>query len=149
MPVLEDARHELFCQEVATGKDASQAYVAAGFKANRGNASTLRSKPHIQARIEEILAGAAERAEVTIYDIAKQLDEDRQFARELEVPSAAISATMGKAKVLGLLTDRVEHTGADGGPIQTEDVSARDVLFGRIAGLAERGRATNGSGRPH
>lgn len=31
-----------------------------------------------------------------------------------------------------------EHTGKDGGPIQHENVSARDQLISRIAGIAER-----------
>ena len=43
----------------------------------------------------------------------------------------------------------VELTGKDGGPIQTEEVSARDVLLGRIAGLAERSGAASGNSKPH
>lgn len=43
-----------------------------------------------------------------------------------------------------------EHTGADGGPIQTEDVSAaRDIIAGRISGIASRGAANGGAGKPH
>jgi phage terminase small subunit len=34
---------------------------------------------------------------------------------------------MGKAKVLGLLVDRSEVTGKDGGPIETVDRSDRDI----------------------
>jgi phage terminase small subunit len=51
-------------------------------------------------------ARAAEKVIVTVADIAQQLDEDREFARKLNVPAAAVSATMGKAKVLGLLEDK-------------------------------------------
>lgn len=35
-------------------------------------------------------------------------------------------------------TQRLEHSGPDGGPIQTEEVSARDILADRIALLASR-----------
>lgn len=42
----------------------------------------------------------------------------------------------------------LEHVGPDGGPIQTEDVSARDVLLGRIAGLADRMRPAGGDSKP-
>jgi phage terminase small subunit len=127
MPVLDNARHERFAQELAKGKTADEAYVLAGFKENRGNASRLKANESIERRVDEILGRAAKRAEITVHDIAAQLDEDRQFARELDAPSAAITATMGKAKVLGLLADRVEHTGKDGGPIQTEDLTPNEI----------------------
>jgi phosphohistidine phosphatase SixA len=127
VPILSNARHERFAQELAKGATADEAYQLAGFKANRGNASRLKANENTVARVEEILSAAARRAETTIYDIADQLDEDRQFARDLSVPGAAITATMGKAKVLGLLVDRSEVTGKDGGPIETVDRSDRDI----------------------
>lgn len=43
----------------------------------------------------------------------------------------------------------VEMTGKDGGPIQTEEVSARDIILGRIAGLAERGATAGSRSKPH
>lgn len=42
-----------------------------------------------------------------------------------------------------------EHTGKDGGPIQTEEVSARDILSRRISGLAARGTEEGSSRKPH
>ena len=128
MPVLTNARYERFAQELAKGRTADEAYVRAGFSKNRGNASRLKSNESVAARIAEIQGKAAEQAIVTVNDIVAQLDEDRLFARELEAPAAAISATMGKAKVLGHLSDKIEHTGKDGGPIQVEDLSDMDAL---------------------
>lgn len=119
MPVLKNPRYERFAQELAKGAKADAAFVAAGFKSNRGNASRLNTNEEVRARVREILGVAAEETVCTIYDIARQLDEDRQFARELEAPGPAITATMGKAKVLGLISDKHEHTGKDGGPIET------------------------------
>jgi hypothetical protein len=49
------------------------------------------------------------------------------------------------ARELGL-AEKQEVTGADGGPIETKDVSARDLLASRIAGLAARGGEGEGSG---
>jgi hypothetical protein len=43
----------------------------------------------------------------------------------------------------------VELTGKDGGPIQTEDVSALDILSGRIAGISARAGAGEGAKKPH
>lgn len=48
----------------------------------------------------------------------------------------------------GAFTNRRELTGKEGGPIQTEELSAREVLAGRIAGLAARARAGAGAGGP-
>jgi hypothetical protein len=130
MPVLSNAKHELFAQGLAEGKTADEAYSSAGYKPNRGNAATLKANQSISDRVTELLAEAAQETITTIHDIARQLDEDRQFARELEAPAAAITATMGKAKVLGLLTDKHEHTGKDGGPIEVSDTeAARRIAF--------------------
>lgn len=37
-------------------------------------------------------------------------------------------------------TDRLELTGADGGPVQTEELTARDRINSKLAGLADRQR---------
>ena len=66
MPVLSNPRHELFAQERAKGRSATQAYVAAGYEADRHHAARLATNGHIQDRIEELLAAGARRAEVTV-----------------------------------------------------------------------------------
>lgn len=76
----------------------------------------MSANERIRARVEEILSRAAAKTETTIADIARQLDEDRQFARSCNSASAMVAATMGKAKVLGLIVDR--QAGADGGPVR-------------------------------
>lgn len=106
MPALKNARHERFAQELAKGKSKAGAYKAAGFEGDRTAACRLSTRVNIQRRVAELKAKAAEKVIVTVADIAQQLDEDREFARELESPAAAVSATMGKAKVLGLLEDK-------------------------------------------
>lgn len=133
MPVLKNTKHERFAQELAKGLTSDEAYVVAGYKENRHNASRLKTKETVLRRIEELQGRAADKAVVTIQDIAAQLDEDRAFARSVSSASACVSATMGKAKVLGLVIERAEHTGKDGGPIETvelsESESARRIAF--------------------
>lgn len=119
MPVLENARHEKFAQELAKGQTAGEAYVLAGYVENDGNSIRLKGNERIAARVKELQEAAAERVEITIHDIADQLDEDRVFAKECKAPSACVSATMGKAKVLGLVVDKNELTGKNGGAIET------------------------------
>lgn len=71
MPVLSNPQHELFCQEKAKGATSIAAYMAAGYTsknyASQGMAAKrLLARPEVRARIDELLAGGAEKAEVTI-----------------------------------------------------------------------------------
>lgn len=127
MPVLDNPRHERFAQELAKGEPASTAYVNAGYSANEGNCIRLKGNERIKARVAEIQGAAADEVICTVHDIARQLDEDRQFARENVAASAAIAATMGKAKVLGLMIEKHELTGKDGGPMETVDMTPTEI----------------------
>ena len=51
-----------------------------------------------------------QRHQITIDSLSNQLDEDRDFARQNGHSAAAVSATMGKARLFGLLRDRSEIT---------------------------------------
>jgi hypothetical protein len=67
---------------------------------------------------------------VTVHDMVRQLDEDREFARDQEAAGHALAASMGKARVLGFLNDKVELTGKGGGPIELSDAElARLIAF--------------------
>lgn len=109
MPVLDNSRHEAFAQHLAKGLSASEAYTKAGYADSRSAASRLLTNVNVKARLAELQSRAAERTIVTVEDIAKQLDEDRTFARENGAAAAAVSATLGKAKVLGLIVDKAEN----------------------------------------
>lgn len=123
MPVLDNARHERFAQELAKGVSQVEAYRLAGYERNESHASRLVSNGKVAERVAELKQEAAAVAVITIHDIARQLDEDRDFARQLEAPGPAITATMGKAKVLGLLVEKTEHSGPNGGPIEIDDAT--------------------------
>ncbi len=60
MPVLENARHELFARALAGGKSASEAYRGAGYQCAprkaRGHGYRLRRREDIAARIDELCA---------------------------------------------------------------------------------------------
>lgn len=125
MPCLTNPRHEAFAAALAQGMTADAAYVEAGYKADRGHASRLAAKGNIQERVAQIQAKAAIRVEMTAADIVEQLSEDRKFARSLGQSRAAIAATMGQAKVLGLITDKVEAKVDDKRTVPThQDVAA-------------------------
>jgi len=93
---------------------------------------------------------AAAITEVVVEDFKDGRGEDARDVRRVKFKLAdKRAALVDLGRHLGMFKDRVEHTGKDGGPIQTEEVSARDVLLSRIAGLADRGGATSGDRKPH
>lgn len=73
MPVLKNAKHERFAQELAKGKSAAEAYVLAGYAANDGNAIRLKGNERVRDRVTEILSTAAERAEITVERVLTEL----------------------------------------------------------------------------
>ena len=83
------------------------------------NASKLLADAKVALRVQELQAKAVERHEITVDDILRELEEARALAAggEKPQPAAMVAASMGKAKLLGMLTDKMEHSGKDGGPI--------------------------------
>lgn len=121
MTPLSNARHERFAQELAKGASQLSAYVAAGYRPDDGAAARLSGNVRVRARLTELLERAAEKAVITAADIARQLDEDRAFAKSCAVPAAMVSATMGKAKVLGLIVDKAQIDTAMHITVSSED----------------------------
>lgn len=128
MPVLKNARHEKFAQELAKGKTADEAYQLAGFKPNRGNAARLNANESIRARVEELASRGAEKAEWTAADRLSALKTifDKTATAD---PRVAISAIAEANKMQGSYApERREHSGPDGAPIQHEMRTWREVL---------------------
>ena len=73
MGLLANPRYERFAQALALGKTATEAYALAGYKANDGNASRLKGNERISARVQEIVGRAAERAEVSLERVLREL----------------------------------------------------------------------------
>ena len=98
---------------VETG-NASEAYRQAYNAENMSNEAIgvescrLLDHPSVALKVKELKSGHAKRHELTIDDLVDELEEARQAALLAESPqsSAAVSATMGKAKLLGLVVDK-------------------------------------------
>jgi phage terminase small subunit len=73
VPILPNARHERFAQELAKGKSATEAYVLAGYKANDGNAGRLNRNEQVQARVAELTGRGAEQAQITVARVLQEL----------------------------------------------------------------------------
>lgn len=122
---------EIFAQKCVELKNASEAYRAAYSCENskpetiHSEASRLKADPKVAARILELQNELREELSVTVKSIVKELEDARLHAlKDDKGASAAVSASMGKAKVCGLLVDKTELTGKDGAPIEVEDVFA-------------------------
>lgn len=111
MPILPNPRHEAFAQALAKGKTADDAYALAGYRPHRGNASTLRTNQSILDRLAELQERGAKKVDVTLESLALELDEARDLAKGEKQSSAMVSATMGKAKLFGLVIDKKQHSG--------------------------------------
>lgn len=135
MPVLKNPKRERFAQELAKGANQTEAYELAGYKPDRGAAARLSANVNVQNRLAELLERGARRAEVTIEQIAIQLDEDRALAREVKSPAAAVSASLGKAKLYGLIREKHEHSGPNGGPIKHDLSGLTDAQLAQLESI--------------
>jgi phage terminase small subunit len=131
MPPIPNTRHEQFAQALAKGKTADEAYSLAGFKPNRGNATRLKANESIIARVAELQGRAAERTVITTASITERLLKiaaKAETSTDAPMLSVARASLMDAAKLNGLIIDKSEIAGKDGGPIKTESRSWREVL---------------------
>jgi hypothetical protein len=126
MPILANQRHEKFAQLLAEGKSAAEAYILAGYRANRHNAARLKSFEHVKARVLEICEAAAKSAEITVASLIEELEAARVKATDLNQLSAAVRATAEKAKISGLLVEKqqIEVVNTEYEPQSTAEVLA-------------------------
>ncbi len=69
------------------------------------------AKTKVASRVYELQEKLAEKHEITVEDLIKELEEARELARDLEHSSTMVSATMGKSKMLGFDTQNVNVRG--------------------------------------
>ena len=125
---------EKFCLAYVETANAAESYRIAYNTENMAAATIGREgyntlqKPQVQARLEELRKRVMERHEITVDTLLAELEEARKAALGAETPqtSAAVSATMGKAKLLGLDKKIVELTGKNGAPIETSSTVTVD-----------------------
>ena len=115
-------KQDNFCRlyiELGNASEAyRQAYDADDMNQNtvNKNASVLLENPKIATRLNQIRSEHMKRHNLTVGDLLKELEEARQAALGAENPqsSAAVAATMGKAKLLGLDKQVIDHQSSDG-----------------------------------
>jgi phage terminase small subunit len=109
-------KQEAFCLAYMETGNASEAYRQSysienmGENSIRAEAGKMMANPTISLRIEELQEEAKQRNAITVESLIKELEEARDAALKADNPqsSAAVAATMGKAKLLGMLTDKLD-----------------------------------------
>jgi len=131
-------KQESFCLKFIELGNASEAY-RQSYDARRmkpasinRKAKELTDKVKIAARIKELQAAHAQRHNVTVDSLTAELNEARHKALEQENPMAMIAASMSKAKLHGLLKNKVEVNSVDHAAILEERIAAAEKLRKRL-----------------
>lgn len=115
-------KQEKFCKVYRETGNASEAY-RQSYDVSLMNPNTINRKAKelldngkITARLMELGADTAKRHAITVDDLIAELEEARQAALGAESPqsAAAVGATMGKAKLLGMDKQIIDHQSSDG-----------------------------------
>lgn len=123
-------KQEKFCLKLVETNNQSEAYRHAYNAVNmkpatiHRKASELVHVGYVSARLSELREEHRRRHRVTVDELLGELEEARQVALQAETPqsSAAVSASLGKAKLLGLDKQLIELSGAGGSPIQVQEI---------------------------
>jgi phage terminase small subunit len=108
-------KQENFCLVYLETGNASEAYRraynTAKMKASsiNVNASKLLADAKIAQRLEELRKPIIKRHETTVDDLIAELEEARKLALSMAASAPAVSATMGKARILGMDRQVIDH----------------------------------------
>ena len=141
MPILTNARHERFAQNVAMGMSAATAYEKAGYKADRKNAARLTTKDDIHKRIAE-LQGSTAKQITDIRDMARSYTAKsiEVQASLMEDESVAASVRLAAALALqdrgyGKSSQHIEHTNENF--FDTLSYEAKQALLAALEAIAD------------
>ena len=122
MPALQNPRHEAFALAIFAGlagktridRAHSTAYLKAYPNCSKGNSAEaaasrlLRRVKPILERIRELQAELANDTKETREKVVSELNELKSLAQAKHAYGAAVSAVMGKAKLLNFIAERIE-----------------------------------------
>ena len=120
-------KQQRFVEEYLIDLNATQAAIRAGYSektAKEIGAENL-TKPNIAQAIKEAQAKLSNKAQLTVEMVVNGLLREAQDYAEGSTQSARVSAWAHLGKHLGMFKDKVEMTGANGGPI---DLSLKVVF---------------------
>lgn len=130
-----------FVGEYHVDHNATQAAIRAGYSAKTAKqiGARLLTNVDVAFALAEREERTAKKLEITVERLTEMLIEDRDLARKMEQPSAAVSAVTALAKLHGLIIDRKEVRQA---PKRSPSEYTNEELIAIMeAGLEEGGQA--------
>jgi len=109
MGALKNAKHEAFAFGLSRGMTQADAYIQAGYAGDVGAACRLSKNVKVAARVAEIQARTAARAEISVASITERLLAIAAKGEEQSNPAmlaVARASLMDAAKLNGLVTDK-------------------------------------------
>lgn len=145
-------QQEAFARNVVRGHSQAEAY-RRSYKVHPNtlpstvwvNASKLAADANVSQRIEALKAEAAARAGVTRESMLAEMQSNREHALDQGNVSVAATSSRDRARVAGLLKEKLELTGADGAAIavktelELEERSMNEIAR-RIAFALQKGK---------
>jgi hypothetical protein len=128
-----------FVSEYLRDQNATQAAIRAGYSEGtaKQQGSRLLTNDAVWGGIQKRLQNVARKADVTAESLTRELEEARRMSLKTKQPSAAVAATLGKAKLAGLLVERHKHSGAIGTydltALTDEQLNALESILGPLA----------------
>jgi hypothetical protein len=145
MPRPLTPKQEAFCLAYIETSNASEAYRQA-YDCQRMKPESINRKAKdlldngkITARLAELRQPIMDRHSITVDSLLIELEQARKVAIEDRSPAAAVNATMGKARLLGLDKQVTQLTGPNGGPILHREAEPDIPLADLIAEAKRRG----------
>lgn len=135
MPALQNQRHETFVQGLMSGLTGDEAYIRAGYKPNRFNASRLKTTENVLARMRELQEITAKAVNLDVQWVLTRLASNVERALQAEKPTEeggeykydGAVANRGLeliGKHLGMFKERIEI----GGHIQIANMELLEKL---------------------
>ena len=124
-------KQQRFVEEYLVDHNATQAAIRAGYSPKTAYSIGHENlkKPEIAAAIAAGEARLRRKMEVTVQSLTEELEEARALAMENGQASAAVQATMGKAKLHGLDVHKVDINA---------NITGLDSLFADVASNGSR-----------
>lgn len=142
-------KQQRFVSEYLKDQNGTQAAIRTGYSAKtaKQQGSRLLADPRIQAAVRAGQKKVAKKAEVTVDSLMAELEQARKLALKEKQASAAVTATMGKGKLAGLLVEKHKHSGAVGTydlkNLSDDDLDRLEQILGP---LADAGGDSGGAG---
>ncbi|MCT8281763.1 terminase small subunit [Xanthomonas translucens] len=132
-------KQQRFVSEYLKDQNATQAAIRAGY--SKGTAkqqgSRLLTNADVAAAVNKGQRRVAKKAEVTADSLMAELEQARKLALKEKQSSAAVAATMGKAKIGGHIVERHRHSGAIGtydlSKLSDDELDRLEAILGPLA----------------